>query len=89
MKVYLDMTRNHPDIIMERDGARIQDPRFALLHSISWPRFLLIKLIIWFYDNQKDWIRKMEDIEAGVNGLKLPRKERFWKKYWLKKGLKK
>ena len=85
MKVQLDMTRNAPDFILERDGARIQDPRFVLLGEISWFRYLLIKLITRLYDNQKDWLRRREDLEAG-HGLKLPRKERFWKSYWLGKG---
>jgi hypothetical protein len=66
MRVQIDLTRNSPDFILAREGAPMQDPRFVLLHSISYPRFFWTKLVIWLYDRCKDWFRKQEDLERRI-----------------------
>jgi hypothetical protein len=75
MRVALDFERNSPDFILELDGSKMQDPRFVLYRDIPWWRAKFIKLVIWLYDSQKDWLREQEDLEAG-HGLKVNRKER-------------
>lgn len=63
MKCYLDMTRNNPDFILERDGARMQDPRFVLLKKIPFWRYLWIRVVTRAYDSCKEWLRNQEDLE--------------------------
>jgi hypothetical protein len=57
------MTRNSPDFILEKEGVKMQDPRFVLLKKIPLWRYLFIRVIITLYDRQKEWIRRQEDIE--------------------------
>jgi hypothetical protein len=75
MKVAVDMVRNHPDFILEKDGGRIQDPRFVVLQKIPLFYFLFIRIIVFFYDLIKDDLRRREDQEAGHH-LHVNRKER-------------
>jgi hypothetical protein len=75
MIVVVDMIRNHPDFIMERDGARIQDTRFVVFQKIPLFYFLFIRIIVFFYDLIKDDLRRREDLEAGHH-LHVNRKER-------------